>query len=127
MNSKDDNLVRRKPITKKQREILFNRTNGQCGYCACELPKRWHVDHIVPIASDAGTHDLSNMIASCPQCNNFKNTFLLEQFRHELSQQVERARSYSVNFRMAEKYGLIQEVGSDVTFYFERLKMEVPF
>ena len=38
-----------KQLTKKQREQIFNKFGGKCAYCGCELPIRWHADHIEPI------------------------------------------------------------------------------
>jgi hypothetical protein len=40
-------------------------------------------------------------------------------FRQEVQRQAERARAYSVNFRTAERFGLIQEVVKPVVFWFE--------
>ena len=33
-------------MTKKERELIFNKYNGKCAYCGCELKKGWHIDHI---------------------------------------------------------------------------------
>jgi len=35
--------------SKKDREIIFNKYNGKCAYCGCELQKGWHVDEILPV------------------------------------------------------------------------------
>lgn len=114
----------RKNISKKMRERIKTNTNERCGYCGCFLPKRWHVDHIVPYSKDSSKCEMDNFMAACPACNLFKGSFSLEQFRRELKFQVERARKYSVNFRMAEKFGLIQECSDEIVFYFERLQNE---
>lgn len=113
---------RRKGITKKIREQVKNKTNGKCGYCGVELPNRWHVDHIEPFEKQSSRCEIDNFMASCPQCNNFKNTHSVEQFRKELRFQVDRARNYSVNFRFAEKYGLITITEKPIVFYFETLE-----
>ena len=39
-------------MTKKDRQIVFDKYNGKCSYCGCELTKGWHVDHIEPIVRD---------------------------------------------------------------------------
>lgn len=36
-------------LNKKQRELVYNKYNGKCAYCGCNLPTRWHVDHIEPL------------------------------------------------------------------------------
>ncbi len=127
-------------MTKKEkRKVVFEKYGGKCAYCGCDLNGRWCVDHIVPIFRNdteegferratfrgvrtglkRGTNDVENFNPACSICNGWKATLTLEAFRSELSKQVERARSYSPNFRMAEKFGLIQETGISVKFYFE--------
>jgi hypothetical protein len=59
---------------------------------------------------------------TCFTCNSWKGGFSLEMFRRETQQQVARARKYSRNFRMAEKFFLVAELSKVVEFYFERHK-----
>ena len=33
-------------MKKIERELIFNKYNGKCAYCGCELKKGWHIDHI---------------------------------------------------------------------------------
>lgn len=112
---------KRRSITKKERSLIASKTNNKCGYCGVDLPCRWHVDHIEPFAKESSKCALDNFMASCPQCNNFKHSHTLERFRSELSVQVLRAREYSVNFRLAEKYGQIEIINKPIVFYFEIL------
>lgn len=111
----------RKAISKKTRLLVAEKTNGNCGYCGIELPDRWHVDHIEPYAKSSSKCDIGNYRAACPQCNMFKGAWSLEEFRKQLSFQVENAREYSVNFRFAEKYGQIEVKPKPIIFYFEKL------
>lgn len=37
------------PVSKKDREIIFNKFGGRCAYCGCELTKGWHVDEVEPV------------------------------------------------------------------------------
>lgn len=107
-------------FSKKTREQIANKTNNKCGYCGDYLKKGWHLDHIEPICSNFGTNDFSNLMASCPQCNRFKGAFRLEDFRKEIQLQAERLLKYSVNARMAFKFGLIDIYNKKkVKFYFE--------
>ena len=78
------------------------------------------VDHI-KASYRGGSDDMDNLNPACRACNNFKVTHSIEELRHEISQQVERGRRYSVNFRLAERYGLIAITGNPVVFYFERV------
>lgn len=43
--------------------------------------------------------------------------------RKEISYQIERARAYSVNFRTAERFGLIEIVDKPVVFWFEQYQV----
>ena len=115
---------RRRHISKKERLEIASKTNNRCGYCGEPLPERWHVDHIEPFAKNGTTCEKDNLMAACPQCNRFKDTFTIDLFRRELKQQVDRARRQSVNFRFAEKYGLIKVTDRPIVFYFETLNKE---
>lgn len=114
----------RHPIKKAVKEKAKAKFGGKCGYCGC-TPDKIHIDHIHPVANGhqlARYKDLNhidNLMPSCFSCNNFKMNFSLEDFRRELSEQVNRARKYSVNFRLAERYGQIQVTESPIKFYFE--------
>ena len=78
------------------------------------------VDHI-KASYCGGSDDMDNLNPACRPCNNYKLTYSIEELRHEISRQVDRARRYSVNFRLAERYGLIAITGNPVVFYFERV------
>ncbi len=36
-------------MTKKDRQLIFDKYNGHCAYCGCELVKGRHVDEIEPV------------------------------------------------------------------------------
>jgi len=127
----------------KKRQLIWDKSNGKCWYCGCELgEKGWHADHFEPIFREV-QHTLvdcpingmkgkftstcqkpeldtiNNMVPACRACNLFKATFSIEALRKEISYQVDRARKYSVNFRAAERYGLIEISNKPITFWFE--------
>lgn len=113
------------------RQEVFRKYNGKCAYCGCELQKGWHVDHIVPkfrnwdeqtlkgFNRERGKDTISNYNPSCPRCNKWKSTLSIEEFRREISMQIERLKRDSPSFRMALDYGLIKETETKVKFYFE--------
>lgn len=111
----NDNI--RKSIPKKLREKIAKRYNGRCGYCGCTLT-RMQIDHIVPVI-DGGTNDESNLMPSCPQCNNYKHSMSLDSFRFELGQQVFRLQK-NVNFKLASKYNQVTVTETPIEFYFEK-------
>ena len=64
---------------------------------------------------------IDNIVPACAACNLFKGVFSVEDFRAEILIQTERARKKSVNFRTAERFGLIKETNNNVVFWFERI------
>jgi hypothetical protein len=115
-------------LNKKQRAELKQKFGGKCAYCGVVLGDGWHADHVEPIyrgyntpSGMANPHNerLDNYFPACKPCNLFKSVFSVEQFRNEISEQVDRARKYSVNFRTAERFGLVIENKKPVVFWFE--------
>ncbi|EIL0915538.1 HNH endonuclease [Salmonella enterica] len=131
-------------ITKKQRAELRMKFGGRCAYCGCELPEKgWHADHVKAVlrkseqcmkAAAKGIFRLKttgevfrpeadcpeNIFPSCAPCNLLKASYSLEMFREQVSLQVERGRKSSMNFRTAERFGLIEAVEKPVVFWFEQ-------
>jgi len=112
----------------KRRKNVFDKSGGRCWYCGTDLRSgKWHVDHFEPIYRNAGQHGHlhpereapNNEVPACAPCNLFKSVFSVEEFRREIEQQVKRARKSSVNFRTAERFGLIKAEESKVVFWFE--------
>ncbi|EEJ6627192.1 HNH endonuclease [Salmonella enterica subsp. enterica] len=135
-------------LTRKQRERLRMKFGGRCAYCGCELPEKgWHADHVQAVlrksercmkAAEKGIFRLKstgdvfrpeadcpeNIFPSCAPCNLLKTTYSLEMFRKQVFLQVERGRRSSVNFRTAERFGLISVVNKPVVFWFEQYEGE---
>lgn len=65
-----------------------------------------------------------NLVPACAPCNLLKTTYSLETFRMQIALQVERGRRHSVNFRTAERFGLIQVMNKPVVFWFEQFHGE---
>ena len=131
-----------KKLTKKQeRELIFNKYGGKCAYCGCDLPDRWHVDHIDPVIRDivyvkgkgrvTGKDMLKpeldvigNKNPACPSCNIMKHSSNIEGFRNMILGFVNSLSQYSTQYKFAKKYGLISENEQKVEFYFESLTIE---
>lgn len=113
-------------MTKAEREQVRAKYGGRCAYCGCVLQKRWHADHReslyrtgVPRYRDTST--VADLEPACQRCNLWKSVYTVEQFRYEIKKQVERLRSNSAPFRLAEDYGLVTvNTTVPVVFYFER-------
>lgn len=124
-------------MKKTDRELIFNKYDGKCAYCGCELIKGWHADHIEPIVRDfiynknkqrfktngicrnPENDNLQNYNPSCPSCNIQKNSYTLEQFRENIKQFVNSLNQYSTQYKFAKKYGLVSENDIEVKFHFE--------
>ncbi|ELQ6126734.1 HNH endonuclease [Cronobacter sakazakii] len=130
-------------LTKKQRDELRMKFDGRCAYCGCELPEKgWHADHVEPVhrkfeideeARSKGqwrlrqtgeffcphNDKLENLFPACAPCNLFKSVFDIEEFRRQIAFQAGRALKTSVNFRTAERFGLVQVIDKPVVFWFE--------
>ena len=115
-------------VSKKYREIIFNKYGGKCAYCGCELQKGWHIDHLEPIRrgvlkdgkSMYEERDiLSNMMPSCPSCNINKHSLSLEEFRNLISEFMKHLNEVSTQYKIAKRYGLVMETIKPVVFYFE--------
>lgn len=111
------------------RELIKNKFGGKCAYCGCELGQKWHVDHVKAVfrcsMQETGMRKpendcIENKFPACVKCNLFKATFSIEELRTEISMQIERARRYSVNFRTAERFGLVEIKQKPVVFWFEQ-------
>lgn len=138
-------------LTKKQRKIVWDKSGGKCWYCGCQLPEKgWHADHFWPVIREltrvqnppgsqyshkhvckgemyrAANDHIENMVPACAPCNNFKFTYPVEFFREELEAQIDRARRSSVNFRNAERFGLIEIKPVKVVFWFEQQGLPMP-
>ena len=115
-------------MTKKDRQLIFNKYNGKCAYCGCELQKGWHADHIKPIVRNLTNKSkcehpenetLENYNPACASCNIQKNSFTVEQFRDNIKQFVSSLNQYNTQYKFAKRYGLVTETDIEVKFYFE--------
>ena len=130
-------------LTKKQRAELRMKFGGKCAYCGCHLPEKgWHADHVEAVyrkleideaARQQGKwklkqtgevcrpeHDnYDNLFPACAPCNLFKSVFGIEEYRNQIAMQAGRALKTSVNFRTAERFGLVKVIERPVVFWFE--------
>ncbi len=67
-------------------------------------PERLHVDNQYP---------------ACASCNINKHSMSLEQFRQSISGFMKHLNEINTQYKIAKRYGLIQETGNEVKFYFE--------
>ena len=123
--------MKRKPISKKEREEIYNKTNGRCAYCGTEIDfKGFHADHIKPVRKyennpdDESMEHIDNKLPACRSCNLYKSTLELEEFREYLQGLLDRLAKQHVIYNIAKRYGMITEIRDPITFYFEKLQNE---
>lgn len=109
---------------------IFNKTGGKCAYCGCRLSETsFHVDHIIPSRKSnpqlgipsRGSDCIENLLPSCDSCNCSKSDYSVENFRHFIKNRVERLNSFSSEYRIAKRFGLVEEKNIEIQFYFETL------
>ena len=123
-----------KMITKKTREIVYNKYNGHCAYCGCEIEmKDMQVDHIVPKYRNnemwhkgkIGTDDISNLNPSCRMCNYYKGMSRIDAFRVRLKNSLMFNLQKEPRFRLAQKYGMVKIEEWDEKFYYEKKEEQI--
>ena len=121
-------------ISKKTREIVYNKYNGHCAYCGCEIEmKDMQVDHIVPkyrnnekwIKGEIGTDDISNLNPSCRMCNFYKGMSRIDAFRTRLRNNLMFNLQKDFRFRLAQKYGMVKIEDWDEKFYYEKKEEQI--
>ena len=62
-------MVRRKPVTLKERRLIRNQQAKHCNTCPRFLDLReFHIDHVIPLA-DGGSDTFDNKQALCIACH----------------------------------------------------------
>lgn len=114
----------RKGISKAMRLQVYNKFNGHCAYCGCEITqKEMQVDHLIPHSKN-GADTLENYMPSCVVCNRVKSTCTIENFKREIRHcgRVHRKRKKPVMYdsdKIAIKYDIVTE-DKKITLYFEK-------
>ena len=124
----------RKKLTEKERRIIYNKTNGHCAYCGCELPmKGFHVDHVKCLRNYEYLDEfigikidgLENMLPACGSCNRYKSTYDLETFRKMLSGIPKRLDRDVSTYSIAIRFKMIEEHTEPIQFYYEKIGLTI--
>ena len=129
--------VKRKTLSRKVRQQVYEKYDGHCAYCGCELAyKDMQVDHVDPCyrndpESKTGNevkksadelNQLDNLMPSCRMCNFYKSVSTLEAFRKRLQETLLPNVERPFQFRLAQKYGLVEVHEKPIRFYFEEVE-----
>lgn len=115
-------MSKRKPISKSTRTSVYLMYNGHCAYCGKQIDyKDMQVDHATPLRI-GGADDISNYMPACRSCNHYKAAFDIEDYRKYLGGIHKRLMRDSIPYQVAERFGIVNHVSDDVTFYFEKMR-----
>ena len=124
MQSKD-----RKNLSKENRMEGYKSTGGRCAYCVIKRQyEEMQIDHVDALhrhekeykQGEAEYLDaLENLLPACRMCNFYKSTFTLEGFRKRIQTLKERLEKVFI-YRIAKRYGLIEEKEKETIFFFEQ-------
>ena len=118
--------MKRTPIPKKIRQQVYEKYNGHCAYCGCELEyKHMQVDHLDSVyRADAegrnASNYIENLMPACRTCNFYKGTATVEELRRKLRTFEAVYLAEHFNTRLAVKYGMVALNYWDGKFYFEK-------
>ncbi len=91
--------VPRRYFTQRERNMIYNSTEGHCGICGRFIPLgEYTIDHIIPL-SKGGTNDLSNLQPCCSFCNKAKDDSMGDEF----FERIERIYLYQAQLRYSKK------------------------
>ena len=122
-------MSQHKTIPKKIRLEVYEKFGHRCAYCGCDLAyKDMQVDHLHSVYVHTDLHQsraeeemysVENFMPACRQCNLYKSTLPLEVFRDRIRSVLWANLKKEFNYRLALKYGLIEEHDVPITFFFE--------
>ena len=117
----------RKKLKKSERISIWQKCNGKCAYCGCDiLIGEMQADHVVPIGVQKNMENdtIDNMLPACRSCNHYKSTFSLEQFRERISKMHSVLMRDSVTYKNAVRFGIVKRIDKPIVFYFETLGLD---
>ncbi len=130
-------------MKKAIRQAIFDKYEGRCAYCGCELVKGWHVDELEPCRRlyssemtnpEPGVYKwrdklvgyehperlrIDNQMPACASCNINKHSMSLEEFRCLIAGFMKHLNEHNTQYKTAKRYGLVREFIEPVVFYFE--------
>ena len=123
-------MIKRKAISKKVREAVYNKYDGHCAYCGKELePKGWQLDHLIPVQRErfgkyleAQIECFENYMPACRRCNHAKRSYLLENFRKFVEEIPRKLKERNYIYKVGLDYGLVEAHEHKIKFYFEEYK-----
>ena len=125
-------MQKRKSLSPKVREAVYQKYNGHCAYCGKKLTyKEFQVDHLIPIQrekfgkyTEEQLERFENYMPTDRTCNHYKRAHSLETFRRYIEEIPAKLDRDSYISRIGKKYNLIEEHPRKIEFYFEQVERE---
>ena len=127
-------MSKHQSIPAKTRKMVYEKYAHHCAYCGCELEyKDMQVDHVESVYIHNDYHrektldelnEVENLMPSCRQCNFYKSSGDIEFLRRRIEDELVRNMRKPFDYRLALKYGLIEEHIEPVRFYFEKIEIK---
>jgi len=119
--------MKRKSISKKMREAVYNKYDGHCAYCGKKLePKGWQLDHLIPYQrerfgryTEGQIECFENYMPACRRCNHYKRAHSLEVFREMIGEIPKKLYRDNYIYKVGLDYDLIESKEHMIRFYFE--------
>lgn len=125
--------MKRKSISKKMREAVYNKYDGHCAYCGKKLEQKgWQLDHLIPHQrerfgryTEEQIECFENYMPACRRCNHYKRAHSLEVFRRYIQEIPKKLERDSYIFKVGKDFGIVSVVEApDIIFYFETFNKE---
>lgn len=121
--------MKRKAISKKVREAVYNKYDGHCAYCGKKIEyKEMQVDHLIPVQrerfgkyTEEQIECFENYYCACRSCNHYKRSHSLEVFRKMIEEIPKKLYRDSYIYKVGLNYGLIEPHEHKIKFYFEQV------
>jgi hypothetical protein len=115
-------------IPKSERQKVFEKYNGHCAYCGCEISfDDMQVDYLIPLrlaelgrVSTDKVMSFENYMPACRTCNHYKWGNSLEGFRKIVDRIPKKLIRDNCTYKAGIKYGVLEANKKPVKFYFEK-------
>jgi hypothetical protein len=119
-------------IRRKYKTIRGYHRHKQSGAVVKKLPANWRatIEYVrgktVPNGCMNPELDcVDNMLPACASCNINKHGDTLEVFRASIAGYLRSLNLRMVQYKVVKRYGLVEETGKEVVFYFEQLNQRL--
>jgi len=132
-------MLSKKELYRLTKEMLYAKFDGLCAFCGHQLGDRWHIWDIEPRDTIVtrngeiilGDNSYENKLPACISCNSTRIhasqerevRINIEQFRAWLYHEFDFMKNCSMTstyYKKFIKYGLIEETGQKIVFFFEK-------